>query len=295
MAKDSSPSRAVQLDLGDQLKIFDIDRPDLPKWINKAKVTSGNYPYQERLPKKAYKRALEALHIELVKAQTWRLRTNARILCLFEGRDAAGKGGSIKTLREYLNPRHARIVALPKPSDRERSEWYFQRYIAHLPAGGEMVLFDRSWYNRAGVEPVMGFCTQTQYHQFLQEVPGFESALARDGIHFFKFWLAIGRETQLARFHSRAHDRKRQWKLSEMDIAALSRWDDYTSARDAMLRTTHTSICPWTVIRMNDKRRGRLNLIRVLLHALPYEGKDETAIGDINPLIAVDGADWDGE
>ncbi|MEM9234793.1 MAG: polyphosphate kinase 2, partial [Pseudomonadota bacterium] len=237
----------------------------------------------------------EALQVELVKVQSWRQETGARILTLFEGRDAAGKGGSIKRVRQYLNARSARIVALPKPSDRERSEWYFQRYVAHLPSAGEMVLFDRSWYNRAGVEPVMGFCTPDQHKQFLREVPSFEAALARDGIHLFKFWLAIGRETQMARFHSRAHDPLRVWKLSDMDIAALSRWEDYTRVRDLMLRTTHTSVAPWTVIRMNDKRRGRLNLIRTMLKALPYTGKDEEAIGKIDPLIAVSGKDWNGE
>ncbi|WP_370337332.1 polyphosphate kinase 2 [Parvularcula marina] len=286
-------SRAVQLDLGGKFRIFDIDNPDLPKWIDKARVTSGGYPYDERLPKKAYYRALEALQIELVKVQSWQQATGARVLSLFEGRDAAGKGGSIKTTREFLNPRNARIVALPKPTDRERTEWYFQRYVKELPAGGEMVLFDRSWYNRAGVEPVMGFCTPDQHKQFLREVPGFEAALARDGIHLFKFWLAIGRETQMERFHSRRHDPRRTWKLSGMDIAALTRWDDYSKARDLMLRTTHTAVAPWTVVRMNDKRRGRLNLIRTLLKRLPYHGKNEDAIGEIDPLIAMDGGTFD--
>ena len=295
MNRDGPRSRSVTLDYDGKIRNFDIDDPDLPKWVEKARLSAGGYPYEERLDKKLYKHALEVLQIELVKVQFWQQETGARILSLFEGRDAAGKGGSIKTTREYLNPRNARIVALPKPSDRERSQWYFQRYVTHLPAAGEMVLFDRSWYNRAGVEPVMGFCTPQEHKTFLREVPGFEAALVRDGIHLFKFWLAIGRETQMVRFHSRAHDPRRVWKLSGMDIAALTRWDDYSHARDLMLRTTHTTTAPWTVVRMNDKRRGRLNIIRTLLKNLPYEGKDEDAIGEIDSLIAVDGAEWKGE
>lgn len=295
MSAKTPPSRAVTLAVDGKDRRFDIDDPDLPKWVEKAKLTSGGYPYDERLPKKAYEHALKALQIELVKVQSWQQKTGARILSLFEGRDAAGKGGSIKTVREYLNPRNARIVALPKPSDRQQTEWYFQRYVTHLPAGGEMVLFDRSWYNRAGVEPVMGFCSREEHQRFLREVPGFEAALVRDGIHLFKFWLAIGRQTQMSRFHSRRHDPRRGWKLSNMDIEALTRWDEYTKARELMLRTTHTEVAPWTVVRMNDKRRGRLNLIRTLLKGLPYDGRDEDAIGEIDPLIAADGATWKGE
>lgn len=295
MSAKSPSKRAVTLEIEGKSRLFDIENPDLPKWIKKAVITSGDYPYDDKLPKDPYEYALEALQIELVKVQSWQQDTGARLLCLFEGRDAAGKGGSIKRIREYLNARNARIVALPRPSDRERTEWYFQRYVSHLPAAGEMVLFDRSWYNRAGVEPVMGFCTPQQHKTFLREVPGFESALARDGIYLCKFWLAIGRETQLARFHSRRHDPRRVWKLSDMDIAALSRWHEYTRARDLMLRTTHTPSAPWTIIRMNDKRRGRLNIIRTILKDLPYKGKDLDAIGKIDGLIAIDGDEWQGE
>ena len=207
---------------------------------------------------------------------------------VFEGRDAAGKGGTIKTYLENLNPRFSMSVALPKPSDREAAQWYFQRYVDWLPAAGETVLFDRSWYNRAGVEPVMGFCTPEQTTRFLNEAPRFEEMLVDDGIQLFKFWLSIGREMQMKRFHDRRHDPLKRWKLSPVDLEAIARFDAYSAARDRMFEATHTAKAPWTVVLGNDKRRERLNAIRVVLHRLDYEGKDTRQIGPIDPRIVFD-------
>ena len=210
------------------------------------------------------------------------------MIVLFEGRDAAGKGGAIDTFREHLNGRYWLDVALPKPSDREHTQWYFQRYVDWLPAAGETSLFDRSWYNRAGVEPVMGFCTPEQTEDFLDEVPRFERMLVRDGIHLFKFWLAIGREMQLKRFHDRRHDPLKQWKISDIDIAALDKWDSYTDAAHRMLKETSTELTPWHVVLANDKRRARLELIRTVLSGIDYAGKDAKAVGTVDEKIVVD-------
>lgn len=220
-----------------------------------------------------------------MKLQDWVVATGHKVVIIFEGRDAAGKGGAIAATREYMNPRSARTVALSKPSETERGQWYFQRYVTQFPAAGEFVLFDRSWYNRAGVEPVMGFCTPEQYQQFIEHVPRFEKMVVDEKIHFFKFWLDIGREMQLKRFHDRRHDPLRVWKLSSMDIAALNKWDDYTEKRDQMLKETHTDKTPWTVVRANDKRRARIHVIRHILKSLDYEGRDDKAIGEIDKLI----------
>ena len=217
--------------------------------------------------------------------QFWQQKTGKRIMAVFEGRDAAGKGGAIHATMSNMNPRSARIVALTKPTETERGQWYFQRYVATFPTAGEFVLFDRSWYNRAGVEPVMGFCTPEQYEKFLKATPRFEKMIVSDDIQLFKFWLNIGREMQLKRFHDRRHDPLKIWKLSPMDIAALNKWDDYTEKRDRMLKETHTDQAPWTVVRGNDKRRARLNLIRHILTTLDYEGKDEKAIGEVDRKI----------
>ena len=282
-------SRATELEIDGKKRIFDIDDPVLPDWVDKAALGSGGYPYKKKLDGDEYDKTLEALQIELVKVQFWLQATGERVVALFEGRDAAGKGGSISATLANLNPRSARIVALSKPSETERGQWYFQRYITHLPAAGELVLFDRSWYNRAGVEPVMGFCTAEQYETFLDQVPRFEHMLVDGKIRLFKFWLDIGREMQLKRFHDRRHDPLKIWKLSPMDIAALNKWDDYTEKRDRMLKETHTDKAPWTVIRANDKRRARINLIRHLLLSLDYDGKDKKAIGDIDPKIIAHG------
>ena len=264
---------------------FDIDEPDLPKKIERAAFSSGGYPYTERMRRKDYERDLRLLQIELLKLQRWARKTGARIVILFEGRDSAGKGGTIKRFMEHMNPRHARAVALTKPTDIEHGQWYFQRYVAHLPTAGDMTLFDRSWYNRAGVERVMGFCTTEETRKFLREAPVFEAALVSDGFHLFKFWLTIGREMQLLRLHARRHDPLKQWKLSDIDLAALTHWDAYTEARQDMFAHTHKDQTPWTVIRSNDKRRARLNAIRVVLTAMDYDGKDAEIVGQTDDNI----------
>jgi polyphosphate kinase 2 len=266
---------------------FDIDDPKLPKWIEEAALGSGGYPHAEKLKSKAYKQQMQDLQVQLVRLQAHVAATGERIAIIFEGRDAAGKGGTIKRYLENLNPRFNIIAALPKPNSREATQWYFQRYIDWLPAGGEQVLFDRSWYNRAGVEPVMGFCTLEQTEHFLEEAPFFEERLTRDGIRLFKFWLSIGREEQLKRFHDRRHDPLKQWKLSPVDVAALDKWDAYSAARDEMLRRTDCPHAPWTVVLTNDKNRGRLNLIRTVLSGLDYAGKDEKMIGAIDTEIVM--------
>lgn len=282
---DPTGNRAVNLDIDGKLRRFDIDDPVLPDWIDDASLASGGYPYDDKMDKDKYEKQLEQLQIELVKVQFWLKATGKRLMALFEGRDAAGKGGTIFSIHAYLNPRSARVVALNKPTETEAGQWYFQRYVAHFPTAGEIVLFDRSWYNRAGVEPVMGFCTPQQYEDFLKAVPRFEDTIHDEGIIFFKFWLDIGREMQLKRFHDRRHDPLKIWKLSPMDIAALDKWHDYTKKRDIMLEKTHTQETPWTILLANDKRRARLNVIRHMLLALDYEGKEKSAIGEIDHKI----------
>ncbi|RCW27155.1 polyphosphate kinase 2 [Ciceribacter lividus] len=285
-------SRAVTLKIGGKERIFDIDDPHLPDWIDDKSLASGHYPYDKKLDEDDYEKELQLLQIELVKVQFWLQKTGNRVMALFEGRDAAGKGGTIHVTLSYMNPRSARSVALTKPTETERTEWYFQRYVPHFPSGGEFVLFDRSWYNRAVVEPVMGFCTEGEYEKFLKQVPHFEKLIAADGIHFFKFWLDIGQEMQIERFHDRRHDPLKIWKLSPMDIAALGKWDDYTDKRDRMLEATHTDHAPWTIIRANDKRRARLNAIRHILTSIDYEGKDEEKIGKMDKKIIGKGPDF---
>jgi polyphosphate kinase 2 len=266
---------------------FDLENPDLPKSISKAALTSDNYPYDERMDRDLYEEQLSSLQRELVKLQTDMGKIGQRIAILFEGRDSAGKGGTIKRIMEHLNPRTNKVVALAKPSDRERGQWYFQRYVSHLPPAGEMALFDRSWYNRAGVEPVMGFCTEAEHETFLQQAPRFEHMLVDGGIHLFKFWLEIGREMQLKRFHDRRHDPVKVWKLSPIDLQALDRWDAYTKARDQMLPATDTPHAPWTIVRANDKRRARINVIRSILTRVKYEGRDFGEIGNIDHNIVL--------
>ena len=287
---EEQQDRTVELDFDGEKRRFDIDNPVLPDWVAESALLSGGYPYKKKLNDEEYQAELETLQIELVKVQFWQQATGERVMAVFEGRDAAGKGGSISAAIAYMNPRSARIVALTKPTETERGQWYFQRYVSHFPTAGEFVLFDRSWYNRAGVEPVMGFCTPEQYERFLKETPRFEKMIVREGIHFFKFWLDIGREMQIKRFHDRRHDPRKIWKLSPMDIAALNKWNDYGEKRDRMLKDTHTDITPWTVVRANDKRRARLNLLRHILHSLDYEGKDEKAIGEIDDKIIGQGS-----
>ena len=294
MTKKKS-DRSVELMINGEKRLFDIDNPDLPDWIEDRAFGSDDYPYDKKLKRRIYEAQLEALQIELVKVQTWLQTSGQRVIAVFEGRDAAGKGGSIGATRAFMNPRTARIVALPKPTEKEQGQWYYQRYVDHFPTAGEMVMFDRSWYNRAGVEPVMGFCTPQEHESFLQDTPLFERMPVREGIHLFKFWLNIGREMQLKRFHDRRHSQLKSWKLSPMDMASLNKWDDYTKKRDLMLEQTHTEHAPWAVIRANDKRRARLNLIRHMLHNLPYEGKDIAAIGEIDKKILGQGPGFVGD
>ncbi len=258
---------------------FDLDQELLPDWIDEQAHASGSYPYDKRMKNKVYAAELHALHIELAKLQRHVGEQGERLVLVFEGRDAAGKGGSIKRFMEHLNPRSAKVVALAKPTDEEQGQWYFQRYIAHLPTKGNMTLFDRSWYNRAGVEPVMGFCTPQQNEQFLQESPAFEKMLNREGIKLFKFWLTVGREMQLKRFHARRHDPLKQWKLSPIDYKSIPLWDDYTKNIGKMFEFTHAKETPWTIIKSNDKRRARLAIIRCVLSQYDYAGKDHEAVG----------------
>jgi polyphosphate kinase 2 len=264
---------------------FDLEDPKLPKWVEDAALSSGGYPYDDTLDREPYEDTLSALQIELVKLQRTVIENKLRVVVLFEGRDGAGKGGSILAIRENMNPRTARAVALPAPSDAERGQWYFQRYIAHLPTGGEIVLFDRSWYNRAGVEPVMGFCTDSECGLFLRQAPAIEKMLVDSGIVLFKFWLEIGREMQLKQFHQRRHDPLKIWKLSSIDYAAMAKWDGYAAARDTMLKATHRPETPWTVVLANDKRRARLAVIRHLLASLEYRGKDKAIVGKPDAAI----------
>jgi polyphosphate kinase 2 len=252
---------------------------------NKNDILSPDYPYGKRLDKKEYENTLEDLQVELAKMQSWVAETNARVAVIFEGRDAAGKGGAIKYLREYLNPRVAKVVALSKPSEDERRQWYFQRYIQQLPSGGQIILFDRSWYNRGVVEKVFGFCSDAQRALFFDQVNQFEAMLCEDGIYFSKLWLTVGRAEQLRRFLDRESDRLRQWKLSLIDINGLSKWDEYTSAIAETLAASHSSHAPWNVIRADDKRRARLTAIRTVLAQIPYQGKDAKLVNDIDHSI----------
>ena len=234
-----------------------------------------DYPYTQRIKGRLYDRQKANLQIELLKVQNWVKETGERVIVIFEGRDAAGKGGTIKRFTEHLNPRGARVVALEKPTEVERGQWYFQRYVSHFPTSGEIVFFDRSWYNRAGVEKVMGFCNPLEYLEFLRQTPEFERMLVNSGIRLFKYWFSVSREEQLRRFIARRDDPLKHWKLSPIDIKSLDRWDDYTEAKQSMFFHTDTADAPWTVVKSDDKKRARLNCMRHFLHALPYTGKDE--------------------
>ncbi|MCO4053260.1 MAG: polyphosphate kinase 2 [Bosea sp.] len=266
---------------------FDIAMAKLPEAIDKAAFRSGDYPYAKKLKRKPYEAELQALQIELLKLQNWVKETGARVVIVFEGRDGAGKGGTIHRFNQHMNPRNARIVALSKPSDTEKGQWYFQRYAAQMPTRGEIVFFDRSWYNRAVVEPVMGFCTPAEHEAFLTEAPAFEGMLARDGIHLFKLFLTIGAEMQMKRLHARFHDPLKRWKLSPIDFEAITRFDAYSGAFETMLERTDSPTAPWTVIRANDKLRARLNAIRFVLNALPYADKNEEAVKGVDRRIAM--------
>ena len=245
----------------------------------------GQYLYTEKMVRRAYETQKAQIQAELLKVQHWALETGQKFVLLFEGRDAAGKGGTIKRFMEHLNPRHARVVALNKPTDEEKSQWYFQRYINHLPSAGEIVLYDRSWYNRAGVERVMGFCEPSEYLEFMRQTPELERMLVRSGIKLYKYWFSVTQDEQKARFASRENDPLKQWKLSPIDKASLNKWDDYTEAKEAMFFYTDTADAPWTVVKSNDKKRARINTMLHFLSTLDYPDKDLSIAHAPDPLI----------
>lgn len=280
-----------------------VPSPEAPKAVPPTVVPSrhdadtirrafetGEFPYRNRLGSKDYEKQMASLQIELLKAQNWVKETGQKIVVLFEGRDAAGKGGTIKRYMEHLNPRGARVVALEKPTERERTQWYFQRYIAHLPAGGEMVFFDRSWYNRAGVERVMGFCSPNDYLEFMRECPELERMMVRSNIRLFKYWFSVTRDEQHRRFTARGTDPLKQWKLSPIDKASLDKWDDYTEAKEAMFFYTDTADAPWTIVKSDDKKRARINCMMHFLSSLPYPNKDYSVVTEPDQLIVGSGS-----
>lgn len=246
---------------------------------------SSDFPYKTKLSRKVYEKKKEALQVELLKVQKWVKERGEKVVILFEGRDAAGKGGTIKRFMEHLNPRGARVVALEKPTEVERGQWYYQRYIDELPTSGEMVLFDRSWYNRAGVERVMNFCTPEEYLEFMRQTPDFERMLTRSGVRLFKYWFSVTQEEQLNRFNKRSIDPLKQWKLSPIDRASLDKWDDYTEAKEAMFFYTDTADAPWTIIKSTDKKRARLGCMQHFLNQLDYPNKDLDVVGTPDPFI----------
>ena len=267
------------------LKADEVDpaRPS-PADIRRA-FENGEYPYKTKMSRREYETRKASLQAEMLKVQHWALETGQKFVLLFEGRDAAGKGGTIKRFMEHLNPRHARVVALNKPTDVEKGQWYFQRYVQHLPTAGEMVLYDRSWYNRAGVERVMGFCEPGEYLEFMRQTPELERMLVRSGIQMYKYWFLVTQSEQKARFASREQDPLKQWKLSPIDKASLKKWDDYTEAKEAMFFYTDTADAPWTVIKSNDKKRARINAMMHFLNSLDYPNKDTDIVTAPDPLI----------
>ncbi len=270
------------LDRMDGYQVVDVDDDD-PILLDAAgshiDTWREGYPYAERMSREQYESDKRLLQIELLKLQNWIKANDRRLVVVFEGRDAAGKGGTIKRFTEHLNPRGARVVALEKPTARESTQWYFQRYVQHLPAAGEIVLFDRSWYNRAGVERVMGFCTPAQYDEFMRQAPLFEQMLVGDGVDLVKFWFSVSADEQRTRFAIRQVDPVRQWKLSPMDLASLDKWGDYTQAKEAMLEATDTPDAPWTIVKSNDKKRARVEAMRHVLHRFDYANKDHEVVG----------------
>ena len=255
-----------------------------PEQVRRAFET-GRYPYRNKMGRREYEAKKAKLQAELLKVQHWAQETGAKFVLLFEGRDAAGKGGTIKRFTEHLNPRTARVVALNKPTDEERGQWYFQRYVEHLPTAGEIVLYDRSWYNRAGVERVMSFCAPNEYLEFMRQTPELERMLVRSGIRLYKYWFSVTQTEQQRRFKSRETDPLKQWKLSPIDMASLNKWDDYTEAKEAMFFYTDTADAPWTVIKSNDKKRARLECMKHFLASLDYPDKDHDLVGQPDPLI----------
>jgi polyphosphate kinase 2 len=291
---DDPPTGILDLELDldqylEQLELDETDDEDEPvlRWKDGRLVDTWRegYPYDERLPRPEYEVLKRDLQIELLKLQNWTKDTGRRLVILFEGRDAAGKGGTIKRFTEHLNPRGSSVVALEKPSERERGQWYFQRYVAHLPSTAEIVLFDRSWYNRAGVERVMGYCTEEQYQMFMIDTPEFERMLVDDGICLIKFWFSVSRAEQRTRFLIRRIDPVRQWKLSTTDMASLARWEDYTVAKETMFARTDTMVAPWTVVKSNDKKRARINAMRYVLSRFDYPNRNDEVVAAVDPLI----------
>ena len=254
-----------------------------------------DYPYDELLTRDAYEAEKYLLQVELLKLQYWSQDNDVRHILLFEGRDAAGKGGTIKRFTEHLNPRAARVVALTKPTTTEQGQWYFQRYINHFPTSGEIVMFDRSWYNRAGVERVMGFCSDEQYETFMRQAPAFEQMIIDEGIQLTKFWFSVTQREQRTRFAIRQIDPVRRWKLSPMDLESLDRWEDYTSAKEEMFERTDTDHAPWITIRSNDKKRARLNAMRAFLSKFDYDGRDDSVVYEPDPNIVGRGRDTVGD
>jgi len=268
-------------------------RREIEGW-GKGEILSAHHPYAVRWKKKVYKARLRACQVELVKLQRWLKDSGQRVVIVFEGRDAAGKGGTIKRFRDFMNPRGARVVALPKPTETEATQWYFQRYIDHLPAGGECVFFDRSWYNRGVVEKVFGFCTDEERAHWFRQVGPFEKMLVDEGIHLFKFWLNVDRAAQLKRFLKREQDPLKQWKLSAIDVEGLKRWDAYTEAIVETFERSHTPVAPWTIVRTDDKRRARVASIAALVSALDYAGKDEKIAHAPDPMVCGGPEIWHG-
>jgi polyphosphate kinase 2 len=298
MTKNSTNLKAVQAEEGkkEESKKEEskkkVVRPELEHKVNVQvdeealkRDAEAYYPYKKKLNRDDYEAQKYELQIELLKMQNWVRDSGERIVMLYEGRDAAGKGGTIKRMMEHLNPRGAHVVALEKPTEREKGQWFFQRYIENLPSTGEIVMFDRSWYNRAGVERVMGFCSPSEYLEFLRQAPQIERMLVNSGIRLYKLWFSVTRKEQLRRFRSREQDPLKHWKLSPVDLASLDKWDDYTAAKQNMFFHTHTADAPWTVIKSDDKKRARLNAMRHLLYSLPYPNKNEEVACAPDPLI----------
>lgn len=282
---DGSPEPVVDGHAAGAIRRHDLaDMRHDPEAIRQS-FESGAYPYRTKMRRVPYEKQKAALQIELLKVQRWVEDSGQKIVILFEGRDAAGKGGTIKRFTEHLNPRTARVVALPKPTGRERSQWYFQRYIEQLPAAGEIIFLDRSWYNRAGVERVMGFCEPNEYLEFMRQCPVLEQMMARSGIRLFKYWFSVTREEQRRRFKARRNDPLKHWKLSSIDLASLDKWDDYTEAKEAMFFYTDTADAPWVVVKADDKKRARLNCMQHFLSSLPYPDADTTVAHSPDPLI----------
>lgn len=278
----------AQEQLAREKKVFsarDLLDDDAPKTLIEDDSWKQGYPYDQKLGRRAYEKQKLKLQMEILKLQSMFRDTGEKMILLFEGRDAAGKGGTIKRFTEHLNPRAARIVALEKPTEKERTQWYFQRYITHFPAAGEMVFLDRSWYNRAGVERVMGYCTPDEYLQFMRQVPELERMIVDSGIHYVKFWFSVGEAEQRRRFLERKTDPLKRWKLSPTDLASLDKWDAYTEAKEAMFFYTDTSHAPWTVVKSNDKKRARLEAMKWVLSRFDYPDKDKRIVGTPDPLI----------